>query len=175
MDDGHLDINHFQELLELERDRYDRRVKFIDATGLTGSLGENTAELSVYDNHPADLGSETFERQKDLGLKLDAGFFIGEIDDALERIEGGTYGQCLKCGATIGTGRLEAVAWTRYCLECQAEEEKRPDGRPVEEMALWPPFGRIDGEDIWESLEAYGTSNAPQDHSPAEGMDDETV
>ncbi len=169
-----INAGHFKRLLERERDRCQRRVQFVDQTGLAGSVGENTAELSAYDNHPADLGSETFERQKDLGLKLDAGFFIGEIDDALERIEKGSYGKCARCGTPIAEGRLEAVPWTRYCLGCKEEEEKRPDGlRPAEEIPLWPPFGRtfndrserpgIDGEDIWESLEAYGTSNTPQD------------
>lgn len=181
-----MDSGRFKQLLERERGRLDHRVNFIDRHGLVESESRSVAELSSYDNHPADLGSETFEREKDLGLRLDAGFLIGEIDDALRRVEEGTFGKCLRCGAAIGEDRLEAVPWTRYCLDCKEEEEKRPDGeRPAEEMLLWPPFGRtftdgserpgIDGEDIWESLEAMGTSNTPQDQPGSHDYHDAAV
>lgn len=46
------------------------------------------------------------------------------IDEALERIEKGTFGMCQKCGVTIGKKRLDAVPWTPFCIDCQEKEEE---------------------------------------------------
>lgn len=55
---------------------------------------------------------------------------LSEIEDALGRINGGTYGRCVDCGKPIETARLEAVPWTRYCLEDQEKhdsEQRSPE------------------------------------------------
>ena len=77
----------------------------------------STGELSTLDQHPADLGTETFEREKDTALLATLEREISEIDAALERIEAGTYGKCERCGGDIGSERLEAVPVTRFCVE----------------------------------------------------------
>jgi len=59
-----------------------------------GGLRDSINELSMYDNHPADIGTETFERSKDIGLKDLAQRQIKEINDALGRITEGNYGIC---------------------------------------------------------------------------------
>jgi DnaK suppressor protein len=46
------------------------------------------------------------------------------VDGALERIREGTFGECISCGAEINAKRLEAVPWTRHCIECQEKLEK---------------------------------------------------
>jgi len=49
---------------------------------------------------------------------------LGMVDSALARIREGTYGECISCGNEINAKRLEAVPWTRYCIECQDKLEK---------------------------------------------------
>ncbi len=49
---------------------------------------------------------------------------LGMVDSALARIREGTYGECINCGNEINAKRLEAVPWTRYCIECQDKLEK---------------------------------------------------
>ncbi len=134
-------------------------------------------ELSVYDNHPADIGTETFEREKDLGLKRDLERQLAAVDEAMEHLEQGTYGVCDRCGRPIAPERLEAVPETTLCVDCSRGEDWHAierQRRPAEEDVLYPPFGRTftdddpsqlgyDGEDVWQELERYGTATSDYD------------
>lgn len=133
-------------------------------------------ELSSYDNHPADLASETFERGKDLALRDHTALQIRQIDEALRRIDAGTYGLCVRCGGQIPEERLEAIPETPYCLQCRYRFDKEDSfaSRPIEELTLYPPFGRrkrasdieYGGEDVWQELAHYA-EHAPQAGSGA--------
>lgn len=139
------------------------------------SLKESVGELTSYDNHPADLGAETFERAKDLGLKGNTKVLLMKVNHALDRINNGTYGICEKCGKDIAIDRLNALPYTTFCLDCKEAEERPGDHnkRPIEEERLGFPFGRTfndgtnkviyDGEDAWQEVARYGTSDSPQD------------
>ncbi|MGN8647725.1 TraR/DksA C4-type zinc finger protein [Gracilibacillus sp. HCP3S3_G5_1] len=81
------------------------------------SLEEEVEELTTFDNHPADMGTELFERQKDITLNQQIQEELLEIDHALEAIENGTYHICEKCGRTIKEERLLAIPATRYCVD----------------------------------------------------------
>jgi YteA family regulatory protein len=144
--------------------------------GSERNLRDAVKELSVYDNHPADLGSETFEQEKDLGLANAFRVRQIAIEDALERIRLGIYGVCEGCGRSIDQKRLEAIPYVDTCIDCQRENEANPASlryRPVEEEVLSPPFARtftddedqaiFDGEDTWQAVAQYGTAESPQD------------
>lgn len=171
-----MDPNDFRRRLLAERARLLAQAREYRDRGLGESLRESTEELSGYDNHPADLGSETWEREKDLGRRLDQRVELDRVEDALSRIEAGRYGNCQRCGRPIGEDRLRALPYAELCLDCQRESEDNPaagSGRPVEEAVLYPPFGRsnrdgtehpgVDGEDVYESVERFGSSITPQD------------
>lgn len=83
------------------------------------SLGE----LSTVDQHPADMATETFEREKDTALLTTMRARQGEVDAALGRIEHGDYGLCEACGGPIGEERLEAFPMARFCIEHQTKKE----------------------------------------------------
>lgn len=95
------------------------------------------------------------------------------IDDALEAIQKGTYGTCSACGQEIKPERLNAVPYTKYCLECKSQEEEQEHQlRPLEEDRMQLPFGGkvggsdevgFDGEDAWQAVARYGTSESPSD------------
>ena len=83
------------------------------------SLTDETGELmsSSADNHLADTASETFERELDEGLEEGALRRLREVEEALTRIEDGTYGTCAVCGREIPPERLEAVPWATLCID----------------------------------------------------------
>ncbi|SHM07964.1 transcriptional regulator, TraR/DksA family [Caldanaerovirga acetigignens] len=138
-------------------------------------LKESVGELSSYDNHTADLAAETFEREKDLGLRDNTKRMLVKVERALGKIEDGSYGFCEKCGSSIEKERLNLVPYTTLCAKCSKEEEKifAKGARPVEEEVLKYPFGKsfrddsenvgYDGEDAWQDVARYGTANTPQD------------
>ena len=85
---------------------------------------ESTQELSSYDQHQADVATETFEREKDLSILDSVEGELADIEHALQRLDDGTYGTCEACGKPIGDDRLEAMPATRYCLDDQALAER---------------------------------------------------
>lgn len=85
---------------------------------------ESLSELSGADQHQADVGSETFEREKDLSILEQVEAELTDVARALERINDGTYGTCEACGKPIGDERLEAVPAARFCLEDQTQAER---------------------------------------------------
>ncbi len=86
---------------------------------------EQVTELSTYDDHPADLASETFEREKDLALEGNIQALLEKVNTALEKLDEGTYGVCDSCGVEINASRLEALPWASLCLNCQDRLEGR--------------------------------------------------
>ena len=83
------------------------------------------SEASAFGMHQADAGSDAYDRDFALSLLSQEQDSLYEIDEALKRIENGTYGICEMSGKTIPHARLEALPFTRYTVECQAELEKR--------------------------------------------------
>ena len=81
-------------------------------------------ELSAVDQHPADIGSELFERQKELSIRESSEVRLQEMEDALRKLDDGTYGICEVCGNPIGKERLQAVPTARSCLDDQRRAER---------------------------------------------------
>ncbi|KGR86770.1 molecular chaperone DnaK [Lysinibacillus odysseyi 34hs-1 = NBRC 100172] len=138
-----------------------------------GSLRDSVDELSTIDNHPADLATELFEREKDMALKVHNNDELAKVEAALEAMENGTYGVCVKCGTEIPYDRLAALPYTLFCIE-HTDAKGVPTDRPVEEQVILPPVdnsfaGRDDKDDIhdyedtFQIVAKYGTSETPSD------------
>lgn len=84
------------------------------------SLGE----LSSMDQHQADVGTETFNRERDLSILENVEAELADVEHAIRRLDDGTYGTCEACGKTIEDARLEAVPAARFCLDDQAVAER---------------------------------------------------
>jgi len=93
------------------------------------STFEASGELSSFDQHPGDSGTETFELEKNVSLLEQVEDELDEIEAAFGRLERGEYGRCQACGRPIGDERLEAMPATRFCVEDQAKAE-RESGLP---------------------------------------------
>jgi RNA polymerase-binding transcription factor DksA len=83
-------------------------------------------ELTALHQNPADLGTETFERERGLSLLADVDGEIADAHRALARVGQGIYGRCEACDGPIPDDRLTAVPATRFCLEHQAGTEITP-------------------------------------------------
>jgi RNA polymerase-binding transcription factor DksA len=111
--------------LEEERERLGRLRDDFVAEGLTSeSEDESLGELSHVDQHQADVGTETFNRERDLSILERVEAELGDVEHALRRLDDGTYGTCEACGRTIDAGRLEALPAARFCLDDQATAER---------------------------------------------------
>ncbi len=114
-------------LLTEERTRLESLRSRIDNIG-DETQEDSISELSTVDQHPADVGSETFERTKDLSLQEDLTGRLDDIARASEKVDDGSYGTCEVCGEPIPDERLEAMPAARYCLEHQAQQERGEPG-----------------------------------------------
>jgi YteA family regulatory protein len=173
------ELKYYQKRLEELRSENEGVAKNI-SEGLRKPLMDSIGELSLYDNHPGDVGDSTFEREKDLGLKILTEEQLAMIDEALEAIKDGKYGICKTCGEQISQARLEAIPFAALCRNCKERiEDGKRQARPIEEEVIIPPFGGLeihkeyldkqegnnafDGEDAWQAVARYGTSNSPSD------------
>lgn len=91
---------------------------------MSGLAKESAEEMSTYSLHMADSGTDNFDRDFALSLLSSDQDAIYEIEEALKRIEKGTYGVCELTGKTIPKARLDAIPWTRFTVEAQAQLEK---------------------------------------------------
>lgn len=162
----------------IERLREERKDSLETATELfTGDMRESLGELSLIDNHPADIATEVYERSRDVAQHDRLVHRVEAIDVALARFDQGEYGVCEHCGHEIPVERLDALPYTTVCTECSREEEKEEQHslhrEPVENELLNRPFSRtfndgtdrveFDGEDSWQAVARYGTSDSAQD------------
>ncbi|MGH7979751.1 MAG: TraR/DksA family transcriptional regulator [Limisphaerales bacterium] len=106
---------YYQHLVEL-RDQLRRQ--------MDGLAQESAQELAGYSLHMADSGTDNFDRDFALSLLSSDQDAIYEIEEALKRIEKKTYGICELTGKQIPKARLEAIPWTRFTVEAQAQLEK---------------------------------------------------
>ncbi|MCF8010736.1 MAG: TraR/DksA C4-type zinc finger protein [Clostridiales bacterium] len=159
-------LQYFKRRLLEEKNGLSGLITHMKGEGLENSLGDSINELSVYDQHPADVGSEVFERSKDSALQESQKIRLRGVNHALERLENGMYGICEKCNKEISLERLEAIPYTTMCRACSENTGTNKAGdsiRPVEEDVMERPvesYTGFDGEDSWESV-ARGQENAP--------------
>ena len=104
-----------QHLLELR----EQLVKQMD-----GLAEESAQEMAGYSLHMADSGTDNFDRDFALSLLSSDQDAVYEIEEALKRIEKKTYGVCELTGKVIPKARLEAIPWTRFTVEAQAQLER---------------------------------------------------
>ena len=73
---------------------------------------------------PADMAANAYTKELLISMSANDRKLLQLIDEALERVEGGAYGECVNCGEPVAEKRLDAVPWTRYCLKCQDMQER---------------------------------------------------
>jgi RNA polymerase-binding transcription factor DksA len=105
---------------------YDRLLELRDQLlrQMNGLAKESAQEMAGYSLHMADSGTDNFDRDFALSLLSSDQDAIYEIEEALKRIEKSTYGICELTGKSIPRARLEAIPWTRFTVQAQAQLER---------------------------------------------------
>jgi DnaK suppressor protein len=123
---------------------------------MNGLAKESAQELPGYSLHMADSGTDNFDRDFALSLLSSDQDAVYEIEEALKRIEKKTYGVCELTGKTIPKSRLEAIPWTRFTVEAQAQLER--------EGALKSRrIGQLGTVDSTGAAEAEGEDDEPEE------------
>ena len=119
-----IDTNRFREALRKQKEQLEVTIANHDIGGSsqTDETGERSGSTS--DNHLADSATETYSRELDEGLEEDATRQLREVEEALQRIETGTYGTCEACGREIPEERLAAVPWTKLCIDDARKQQR---------------------------------------------------
>jgi RNA polymerase-binding protein DksA len=115
-----MNTDRYRDELLAERERVSTSIQHLHEEG---SLEEETEE-ETYDNHLADSATATLNREIDYSLEENSGHVLTSIDEALERIESGTFGTCGRCGKPIAEERLDAIPYANRCIDCKRLEER---------------------------------------------------
>jgi RNA polymerase-binding transcription factor DksA len=122
---------------------------------MDGLAQESAQELAGYSLHMADSGTDNFDRDFALSLLSSDQDAVYEIEEALKRIEKKTYGVCELTGKAIPRARLEAIPWTRFTVEAQAQLEKEGalKSRRLGQLGTIDAAGatEVEGEEIEET------------------------
>ncbi len=73
---------------------------------------------------PADMAANAYTKELLISMSANDRRLLDLIDEALQRVESGDYGECVNCGEPVLEKRLDAVPWARYCLKCQDLQER---------------------------------------------------
>jgi RNA polymerase-binding transcription factor DksA len=126
-----MDNKKYERALLKEKNNITKLVSKMEDNTVFGDTNKHTSEkytsgeLSSYDNHLGDIGTEVYMQEMQNSLTNHEKFKLNEIDNALYKLENGNYGLCENCNKQIDLDRLEFVPETRLCLDC-AKEEERP-------------------------------------------------
>ncbi len=92
--------------------------------GLNKSFKDASGDLSGYSFHMADMATDLYDREFSLELAQGERERLFALDEAIKRVDEGTYGKCDSCEGYISRQRLKAMPQAKYCIECQEKEEK---------------------------------------------------
>ncbi|MCS7236271.1 MAG: TraR/DksA C4-type zinc finger protein [Armatimonadota bacterium] len=117
------DYPEFRRLLLAERDRLlqelaalGERLQQVEEIGLVEAANEDDY---------GDVASEAFEREKGFALETSVQGMLRMVEDALRKLDAGTYGTCERCGGAIDVERLRALPFASLCIRCKAEQEQQ--------------------------------------------------
>jgi RNA polymerase-binding protein DksA len=117
------DLAEIKERLASERSDLARQVKELDEESFQATQSDMTGEVGLDDDF-ADAGSATFDRENALSIGNNIRDLINQIDNAIRRIDEGTYGTCERCGRPIDAARLKALPHASLCMDCKRREER---------------------------------------------------
>jgi DnaK suppressor protein len=100
----------------------DHRQEILDMYERDLRVGQESSDEGAEDL--VDRANNAYNREFMLSLSGSERQILLEIEQALERLEEGTYGNCVHCGEIIPRKRLQAVPWARYCIDCQEQVEQ---------------------------------------------------
>ena len=117
-------LKHFRQLLITERATFADKIKSL-AKNVAKSPREASGDLSSYPVHMADMAADTYDRELSINIVSSEQAVLYQIDDALKRLDDGTFGVCQQCSTAITMSRLKAVPYASLCIKCQRAKEQK--------------------------------------------------
>lgn len=117
-------LKQFRQLLITERAKLTDEIKSI-ARETSTSPREASGDLSGYTVHMADMAADTYDRELSMNIVSTEQEILYQIDDALKRLDDGSYGLCQQCNQPISMSRLKAVPYASLCINCQRTKEQK--------------------------------------------------
>ena len=119
------ELTEFKKIVLKRKEEILEGIQHISEDTLKKSQKEASGDISGYTYHMADVATDTYDREFSLGLASNERKLLYELDDALKKIEDGTFGICEECKSLIARTRLKAVPYARLCVKCQEKKEKK--------------------------------------------------
>ncbi len=119
------ELGYFRKLILKMKEKIIDEIKHISEDTLKKSQKDAAGDISGYTYHMADVASDSYDREFSLGLASNERQSLYELDDAIKKIEEGTFGICEECKSLITKTRLKVVPFARLCVKCQEKKEKR--------------------------------------------------
>ena len=119
------ELEGFRKRLEAEEQSLLEELRETTAAKSRAAEAEVVNEISGYDDHPADMASDTFQKEKDQAILETIHDSLARVRNALSKIKRGTYGRCDSCGKQISLQRLRALPHATLCVQCQERRETR--------------------------------------------------
>lgn len=119
------DLKEFKKIVLKRKEEILDDFRHISDDTLRKSQKEASGDISGYTYHMADVATDNYDREFSLGLASNERKSLYELDDALKRIEEGSFGICDDCKGMITKIRLKAVPSARLCIKCQQKREKK--------------------------------------------------
>ena len=113
-----------RQLLITERAKLAEEIKSI-AHDASTSPRDASGDLSAYTIHMADMAADTYERELSMNIVSSEQEILYQIDDALKRLDDGSFGVCQQCTQPITMSRLKAVPYASLCIDCQRVKEQK--------------------------------------------------
>lgn len=123
-----VDVKKFKQMLLDRRVLLAGDVRSMEDHALRTSRQDASGDLSNMPIHMADIGSDNYEQEFTLDLIQNEESEVRQIDEALERIDDGTFGVCSGCSKVIPKTRLKVIPYTTMCIECKKEAELAAGG-----------------------------------------------
>lgn len=120
-------LDKYRKLIQEKRVTLMKELDYLEDSNMASTITESTGDISSYSYHMADQGTDAMEREKAFLWASREGRFLYHLNQALERIENGTYGYCEECHKPISDDRLGAVPHCRLCISCKTSDDARKD------------------------------------------------
>lgn len=119
------DLKYFKDVLLQKKKDLTKGIEHIADEALKRSQKDAAGDLSSYSLHMADMATDNYDREFSLSLADTEQKMLYRINQAIEKIDTKTFGDCELCGKKISKVRLKAVPYAELCVPCQEKQEKR--------------------------------------------------
>lgn len=119
------EIAGFKKIVLKRKEEILDEIKHISEDTLKKTQKDASGDISGYTYHMADVATDSYDREFSLGLASNERKLLYELEDAVKKIEDGTFGICEECKTLITRTRLKAVPYARLCVKCQEKQEKK--------------------------------------------------